>query len=224
MPMRCTRDLQRPKSAPQICVTTSCFPADSAVSRAPAADCLAALKALFRRRNIRWYLFGAHAAILFGRPRFTEDLDVTIEIDEPQLTSLLAALKRAHFRSRVEDPIAFTSRTRVMPVFHEPTSVPVDIVIAGDGLEREFLERVVEAAFGRLKIPVLSPTDLIISKMIAGRPKDLDDVTGILSARAKKWPIDVARIEQTLTEVDAALGDSDCLAQFRKLRKAIVPG
>ena len=46
----------------------------------------------------------------------------------------------AGFALRVDDP-DFVRRTRVMPFVHLATGMPLDVVLAGSGLEEGFLNR-----------------------------------------------------------------------------------
>jgi predicted RNase H-like HicB family nuclease len=50
------------------------------------AEVLAALANAFSDLRARWYLFGAQAAIAWGRPRLTADIDVTgrLEPEDPE--------------------------------------------------------------------------------------------------------------------------------------------
>jgi hypothetical protein len=92
--------------------------------RPPSVELLAALAAVLRRRHLRWYLFGAQAVVLHGRPRLTEDVDVTVEADTAQLSGLVGALARAGFTPRVSDVEAFVARARVIPFLHRKTGLP----------------------------------------------------------------------------------------------------
>lgn len=56
-------------------------------------------------------------------------------------------------------------------------------------------------------VPVASPEDLIVMKVLAGRPKDLEDVRSVLAERLTK--LDVAYIRSMLGTLEQALGQSD---------------
>jgi Nucleotidyltransferase of unknown function (DUF6036) len=183
--------------------------------RSPSAELLAALATVLRRRHLRWYLFGAQAVVLLGRPRLTEDVDVTVEADAAHLPGLVAALGRAGFVPRVSDVDAFVARARVIPFLHRKTGIPLDMVLAGSGLEQEFLARARMLDVGSVRVPVIAPDDLIISKVIAGRSKDLDDAAGILAAHEDD--LDLRRIQGVLGEIDSALGDTDLAACFARM-------
>ena len=61
-------------------------------------------------------------------------------------------MQAAGFALRVEDP-EFIRRTRVMPFVHSATGMPLDIVLAGSGLEDEFLERARAVDLGGTTVP-----------------------------------------------------------------------
>lgn len=170
-------------------------------------DVLAALAAAMRETQSRWYLFGAQAATLWGRPRLTADIDITAEIPSDRIDEFVASMRRQAFHLRLEDR-EFLTRTRVLPFVHA-TGIPLDVVLAGPGLEEEFLTRAIEVDFEGTVVPVISPEDLIVTKILAGRPKDIEDVRGVLRERAAV--IDLERIRATLTMLETALSQSDLL-------------
>src|SRR5688500_12492768 len=83
-------------------------------------DVLAAVAAAMQESGSRWYLFGAQAATLWGRPRLTADVDVTAEIPFERLDDFLEAMKRQGFRLRFDDR-EFVNKTRVFPFIHDRT-------------------------------------------------------------------------------------------------------
>ncbi len=119
------------------------------------------------------------------------------------------------FERRFAD-IAFVERTRVVPVVHVPSGLPVDIVIAGPGLEEDFLRRAVVQTIDGVAVPIVEIADLLILKGFAGRPKDLEDV--VTSCRIHRDDIDAARVRTVLAMLEGALGQSDLLAAFEQSR------
>ena len=65
-------------------------------------------------------------------------------------------------------------------------------------------------------IPVISPEDLIASKILAGRSKDLDDVRGILRTRSD---LDLELVRRTLTLLESALDRTDLLSALENLAR-----
>jgi len=176
------------------------------------ADLLAALADALYALRAPWYVFGAQAVLVWGRPRLTADVDVTVRLDPEEPARLVEALEARRFQLRVSDAEGLVNRTHVLPFVYVPNGLPLDIVLAGPGLEELFLSRAVPVKIGAVTIPVISPEDLIVMKVLAARPKDLDDVAGILRERRDR--LDLRLIRSTLRLLEAALSQNDLLPLF----------
>lgn len=178
------------------------------------------LAAVLGALRLRWYLFGAQAVVLWGRPRTSLDIDVTVELEVEGAPELIERLGDAGFELRIRTEVeAFVRRTRVLPFVHRPSGVPVDVVLAGPGLEERFLARTRPVRMGGVEVPVISPEDLVVTKILAGRPKDLEDVRGVLAERRET--LDLPAIRSTLLELEAALGQSDLVPAFERLQERL---
>lgn len=182
--------------------------------RSAFADVLAALSGAFRRLDVRWFVFGAQAAIVYGAERLTSDVDVTVAAGELSGEALVAALERAGFALRVRDVKGFVRRTRVLPLRHEASGIDVDVVLAGPGPEELFLRRARHKRIEGVSVPVVSVDDLVAMKILAARPKDLEDVVEVLAARGSTFPF--ARARRTLASLEAALDQRDLLPAFER--------
>ncbi|HWB30294.1 MAG TPA: DUF6036 family nucleotidyltransferase [Vicinamibacterales bacterium] len=182
--------------------------------RSPVAELLDDLAAGLARLGIAWYVFGARAAILYGVARLTADVDVTVRLPEGTSNEMLVAgLQPHHFRARIVDP-DFIERTRVMPFVHAATSLPLDLVMAGPGLEERFFSRAGVRVIEGTTVPVASAEDIIVMKLLAGRPKDVEDVVAIAASQGER--LDIAYIRQTLHELEQALSQSDLVPAFEQ--------
>jgi hypothetical protein len=181
----------------------------------PVGELLADLAAAFQQRGVDWYLFGAQAAILHGAARLTADVDVTVRLPETASNAELAGLLEQHrFQRRFLEP-AFTERTRVIPFVHTPTALPVDVVIAGPGIEDRFFERVQERNVEGTRVRLASAEDIVVMKILAGRPKDVDDVRAVVAAYGDR--LDVTYVDQMLILLEQALVQSDLRPLFRQV-------
>ena len=63
-----------------------------------------------------------------------------------------------------------------------------------------------------MPFPSTAPADLIVTKILAGRPKDIEDVRGILFERLPQ--LDLAAIRSTLGLLEAALSQRDLQPAF----------
>lgn len=164
----------------------------------------------------RWYLFGAQAVAIWGRPRSTADVDVTIEAGSgTRIDDVILAARRAGLRLRAADAKTLAQESAVLLL--ECGGIPVDVVLGGPGLEALFLSRARRVRLGRLTIPVIGPEDLIVTKLIAGRPRDLEDVRGILSERAAE--LDLDQLRGLLSEIGTVLERSDLIDTLDRLER-----
>ena len=181
-------------------------------SASDTADLLRAFSSALRACGCRWYLFGAQAVTIWGRPRLTMDVDVTVHLASIDAAGLVACLAAVGFRLSGEFSDEFVRTTRVLPLVYQPSGVPVDVVLAGPGLEERFLERTERVKVGDFTVPVISPEDLIVTKVLAGREKDIEDIRGILEVRGDR--LDAVYVRETLTMIEDALGQSALLRVF----------
>jgi len=180
-------------------------------SPAGPAELLADLAVALDALGARWYVFGAQAALVWGRPRLTTDVDVTVKCSV-STEQLVRALDTHGFSLRIDGTETFIRTTRVVPLEHRASGLALDVVLAGPGLEDLFLDRAVPIDVGGTVVPFISPEDLIVTKLLAGREKDLEDVRGVLSERGSA--LDVTQIRTTLGLLEDALGQSDLMPVF----------
>jgi hypothetical protein len=184
------------------------------VALQPAAlELLTALAPVLARWG-RWYVFGAQAVIVYGVPRLSADVDVTLSLDRDTPEQFARDMQKAGFALRVEDP-DFVRRTRVMPFLHAATGMPLDVVLAGSGLEDEFLDRAVVTDIGGTAVPIIDRADLLIAKLLAGRPKDLEDARALWRLHGRE--LDITRVRQTLGLLEEALSQNDLMSAFETL-------
>jgi hypothetical protein len=99
-----------------------------------------------------------------------------------------------------------------MPFIHHATGMPLDVVLAASGLEDDFLARAIDVDLDGTVVPVIHVEDLIIGKILAGRPKDIEDVRNLWHLHGAT--ADRTRITQVLTMLEEALGQSDLVPVF----------
>jgi hypothetical protein len=172
-------------------------------------EALAAIAAALAELEADWYLFGAQAAILHGSSRLSDDIDVTVWVDDRD--RLLRALS-AHDLSIDEDDDDFVQRTRVLAVTHEPSGWSIDIVFAAPGFEDHVLSRTRWVELGGLRFRVPSPEDVVVMKCLAGRDTDRQDVVAILAAQDGR--IDLDYVRDLLEQLREALSEDEIVRFF----------
>lgn len=153
------------------------------------------LARLLERLRIPYAVIGAHAVNTWIEPRFTADIDVTVELTSASTRELSSALERegfalarAHGAQLPSGPdfLRFTSRDRLVTVELQQTKT---------ALQRRVIER---ARRDRDGVSVATPEDLLVLKLIADRPKDQVDLLGLASRDGLDW----AYIEEAAREWD----------------------
>lgn len=123
--------------------------------------------------QVEYVVIGGVAAILYGVPRVTFDVDILIQATTENASKLLAALEAAGLAAA-----SLTTPEQVLA--HEITifkdRVRIDVQTATPGLtfEQAWKNRRTILYQGQ-KIHVVSRQDLIASKYAAGRPVDIED-------------------------------------------------
>jgi hypothetical protein len=123
---------------------------------------------LFQERNIFCYLGGSIASSLHGMQQMVQDIDLVINLDDQDLSSLLSPLKQAY----VFDEEAFQEavhRQMVCPLIHLDTLMKVDLVMAKQTALESALQRCVIASLLDERYPsfrVASAVEMILIKLL----------------------------------------------------------
>ena len=127
-------------------------------------------------------LIGALALGAYGRPRATHDVDLLILTDSAASHSYLDSLHAKGFAVASDwhdaNPMA---RDIVMRFKHTSApDFPLDLIFATSPLHKSALDRRKLFDLHGTQVPVSSAEDLILLKLLASRPRDFDDVMGII--------------------------------------------
>jgi hypothetical protein len=162
-------------------------------------------------------VIGGQAVLLYGEPRLTRDIDVTLGIGVDGLAKVSEILPTVPLRLLVADAGEFVARTMVLPTMHEESGIRVDFIFSFSPYERQAIERAVDVPLGRTRVKFASLEDVVIHKLIAGRPRDLEDIKSIL---IKNPGYDSGYLERWLKDFEDSLGQG-LLDLFRNVLKEI---
>jgi predicted nucleotidyltransferase len=162
-------------------------------------EALASLARLLDQHQLDYMVIGGLANAVWGEPRATLDIDVTIAAETSDTLRVVTALEN-EFRVLASDPASFVIETRVLPL-ESRSGVRVDLIFGLLPFEREAVARArtVQVAGGEIRF--CTPEDLILLKIISRRERDLADVQGILQRRFRELDLDYLepRIEELST-------------------------
>ena len=136
-------------------------------------DKLLRLTEVFEKHKIKYLFIGKGAAILYGYPGTTQDIDIFPEKTEINCKNLLDALKELGFKMDKQLEQAIVLGKDFIQIRGGP--IPLDLVFAPDGIEsfdRAEMRRLVIDG----KFPCASIDDIIESKKAAKRQRDREEL------------------------------------------------
>jgi len=186
------------------------------VERVP-ATLLAALADLVKwldAANIPSMVIGGVAASILGQPRLTQDVDALAILPEGEWANAVSTAARHGIAPRIENPLDFAGRSRVLLMRHVKSGIDIDVAFGALLFERSAVDNSQVHDIGGLRVRLPRVEDLLIMKAVARRPKDLQDIEGLLAAHPEA---DVANVRQWVSEFATALSSSEMLNDFDKL-------
>ena len=166
---------------------------------------LAKISLGLEQRGIPYMVIGGQAVLVHGEPRLTRDIDITLGAGPDQVGEVLNIVRDWGWRVLVDDPVDFVQRTMVLPCLEPESSFRVEFIFSFTPYERGALQRALRVNLNGTDVRFASAEDLIIHKIFAGRPRDLEDVRGIL---LKNKELDLTYLRRWLKEFDRTVGEA----------------
>ncbi len=105
-------------------------------------------------------------------------------------------------------------QTNVLALIERSTGIKVDCIFSFTPYERQAIERAEVVTEGGARVRYAAPEDLIIHKLVANRPVDIEDVTAILARSGDRMDRDYLR---NWLQQFASVLDRDLWKQFEAL-------
>jgi hypothetical protein len=137
---------------------------------------------LLEARRVPYMIVGAIAVAIWGRPRATVDIDITVL---PGTAGLEAIVEQAAPFGFVVDHrwLEWQPLLRGLQLRVTRADVIVDIMRPRDRHEEAAVGRRRPIAMEERTLWFVAPDDLILMKLKASRPRDFEDAIGILAAQ-----------------------------------------
>src|SRR5262249_23670228 len=135
--------------------------------RMESSELLRGIAVAFENLGLAYLVTGSTATIAYGDPRFTNDIDVVVDLPANRIDSLLAAFPSPEFylsRSAVESAVARRSQFNII---HPTSGLKVDVIVASNSpFDRERLRRARHlSVLPDRTISFASAEDVILKKM-----------------------------------------------------------
>ena len=126
-------------------------------------------------------LIGGMAVVVRVRPRFTDDIDAIVDVQKGALDDFLR-LARRHGYAWLEGDRGMMEEG-LIPLVDSASGAHVDLLVADNSFFMGVLGRAEVMEVSGAQIPVATVEDLILLKLDANRPQDLDDAIALLDAQ-----------------------------------------
>jgi hypothetical protein len=173
------------------------------------------LVGLFDRLRLPYAIMGGIAVRAHGLPRPTFDVDFVLAVPRERLADLFAAIEAAgysvpdHYRGGRVDSVGGMPLFKVR-LFLEGRGIDADVFLMENDFQREVMSRRILDEVEGKPVQLITAEDLILFKLLAGRPRDLLDVKDVFFMQGqleesymRRWagPLGVTdQLEQALAE------------------------
>jgi predicted nucleotidyltransferase len=167
--------------------------------------------------RIPYMIIGGQAVLIYGRPRLTRDIDITLGVDTDKFTLVERVCKKLSLKLLPESPEEFAEQTKVLPAEESKSGIRLDFIFSFTTYESQAIGRAKKVSIDGYPVKFASCEDVIIHKMVAGRAIDQEDVKNILIKNRSS--IDVRYIKRWLSKFSRISEHGRILERFNSLLK-----
>jgi hypothetical protein len=181
-------------------------------------DAALEIQQFFIGRDWRFCIIGGLAAIRWGEPQATQDVDISLSTGFGSEQSYVQPIL-TEFRGRIPNAAEFALENRVLLV-SASNGRPIDIGLAGIPFEEEMINRASPFTFAPgISLITCSAEDLVVLKVLAGRPRDWNAIEGVLICQAAN--LDWDYIKEQLLPLCELKEDSGAPVRLGQLRRQL---
>lgn len=166
------------------------------------------------KREVPYMIVGGQAVLAYGEPRLTRDVDLTLGRDTDRATDIIDVAKALNWKTLPEHPLEFARDTMVLPCQDPKSGIRIDFIFSFSPYESTALGRARKIKINKTPVCFVSAEDLIIHKLVAGRPRDWEDVRNIL---LKNPDLDEPYINKWLEDFEKTC-ERPLIEKFRELK------
>ncbi|MBW3540513.1 MAG: nucleotidyl transferase AbiEii/AbiGii toxin family protein [Planctomycetes bacterium] len=155
---------------------------------------------VLEHNGVRYAVIGAVAAAIRSRPRYTQDIDLLLNVPQLALPGILAELQGRGFNFDAETVIREWTTSAMTALDYQ--GVRVDLLKPVLPLFHEVIEKATEERFENRTLRVATAEGLIALKLLSFRPQDRADIASLLAANRDR--LDIEWIRREFAPFDAA--------------------
>jgi hypothetical protein len=169
---------------------------------------------ILQQLDIAYAIGGSVASSIYGKVRFTEDADVTVEAFDNQADKLIELLSSDYYISK-EAVYQALKQQGTFNVIHLDSAFKIDVFIRKNtAFEKQFMARRISLRLSdsiKKEFAVISPEDIILLKLQWYRDggfsseRQWNDVMGILTVQAERLDFDYLNKWAAILEINDLL-------------------
>lgn len=152
-----------------------------------------------------YMVIGGFANLQWGEPRLTRDLDLTVQVAEEGWPDFIAAVG-AEFELLSDDPLTFVRANGALPIAMHG-GIRIDLIFESHPMVARAIARAKHINVAGRLVRFCTPEDLILHKLVAGRPRDQADVEGVIVRQAEN--LDRSYLDPLVSEISTDLDRPD---------------
>ena len=162
-------------------------------------DLLRFVAAAFERLGLNYFVTGSMATIAYGEPRFTNDIDVVVDLPTEKVAALCAAFPPEQFYVSAAAVAEAVRLRHPFNILHPESGLKVDGFVASESeFDRSRLGRALRLhVLPDRTVSFASPEDVILKKLVYYREgaseKHLRDIAGVLRVRGEQLDMNYLR-------------------------------
>jgi hypothetical protein len=133
---------------------------------------------LLNKHSVDYLVVGGYAMAFHGRPRYTGDLDIWINVSEINAAKMIAVLKAFGFSSLMFSKDDFLKENIVNQIGYPPLRIDILTSIDGVSFDEAFLHREI-IQIGALDVSFIGLSHLIENKKASNRTQDVADIESL---------------------------------------------
>lgn len=133
---------------------------------------------LLNEEKVDYLIVGGYALAIHGVPRYTQDIDFWLRLDEKNIQKVLTVLKRFGFESLNISVSDFLNTDNIIQLGYPPNRIDLLSEIDGVGFEKAFENKAILDIDG-ISVNFINFHDLLANKKASGRLQDLADLESL---------------------------------------------
>ena len=171
-----------------------------------------------KKHKIPYMIIGGQAVLLYGSPRLTKDIDITLGVRIDKLPVLLNVIKEVGLKPIPENPEKFVAETFVLPAEDKKSGIRVDFIFSFTVYEKQAMRRGKGVSIEGVRVRFAAVEDIVIHKIFSGRARDTEDIRTIL---VKNPGCDLNYIKKWLKEFERSVEGKHFVGTLNDIIKSL---